>query len=295
MSTSTEESRRKHPSTYVFQDRANEDELKRLELQDRMVTTGMGGVLPEQTRTEHIQRVLDVGCGTGGWLLDVARACPRAPLLIGVDVSKHLLNYAREQAQAQQVDERVEFHSMDVLRMLEFPTGFFDLVNMRFGLSYLRTWDWPKLLQEFQRVAKAGGIIRITESKTISSSNSPAHMHLREMGVQAFYQAGHAFAQDAEGVSREIPRLLRQHGLEQVQMRLYEREYRVGTPQGELFIEDIQQLFRIVLPFLRKWTRVPDDYEAIYQQMLVEMQRPDFVARWDLVTMWGTAPSKSIK
>ncbi|HEY3993447.1 MAG TPA: hypothetical protein VGM01_11260 [Ktedonobacteraceae bacterium] len=46
---------------------------------------------------------------------------------------------------------------------------------------------------------------------------------------------------------------------------------------------------RTALPFLRKWTRVPDDYEAIYQQMLIEMQQPDFVAQWDVVTVWGLA------
>lgn len=41
------------------------------------------------------------------------------------------------------------------------------------------------------------------------------------------------------------------------------------------------------MPFLRKWTRVPDDYEAIYQQMLCEMQQPDFVATWGMLTAWG--------
>ena len=37
-----------------------------------------------------------------------------------------------------------------------------------------------------------------------------------------------------------------------------------------------------------KWTSVPDDYEEIYQQMLTEMQQPDFVATWTLLTAWGT-------
>lgn len=42
-----------------------------------------------------------------------------------------------------------------------------------------------------------------------------------------------------------------------------------------------------VLPFLHKWVQVPDDYEEIYQQMLREMQQPDFVATLDLLTVWG--------
>jgi hypothetical protein len=47
MSTPTDP-RREHPSTYFVQDRSNEDELTRLQLQDQLVTASMGGVLPEQ-------------------------------------------------------------------------------------------------------------------------------------------------------------------------------------------------------------------------------------------------------
>ena len=38
---------------------------------------------------------------------------------------------------------------------------------------------------------------------------------------------------------------------------------------------------------MRKWTRVPEDYEEIYQHMLSEMQQPDFVATMGLLTAWG--------
>jgi hypothetical protein len=41
---------------------------------------------------------------------------------------------------------------------------------------------------------------------------------------------------------------------------------------------------------MRKWTRLPDNYDEIYQQALVEMQQPDFVAQWALLTAWGQAP-----
>ncbi|HLZ62153.1 MAG TPA: hypothetical protein VKR06_34850, partial [Ktedonosporobacter sp.] len=57
-----------------------------------------------------------------------------------------------------------------------------------------------------------------------------------------------------------------------------------------LFYEDMKHLYQTVLPFLRKWTRVPDDYQTIYQQMLTEMQQPDFAATFPLLTAWGTAP-----
>ena len=289
MSTPTDP-RREHPNTYVVQDRSDEDELRRLAAQDRMITTGMGGVLPEQPDPARFRRVLDIGCGTGGWLIEMASAYPDIILLIGVDASGHVLDYARAQAEARQVNDRVEFHVMDALRMLEFPTGFFDLLNMRFGMSFLRTWDWPKLLQEFQRVTRPGGIVRITEPEMIAECNSSAHMRLQQVQVQAAHQSGHAFQPDGKGAWGEIARLLRQYGFGQVQTREYEIEYRSGTPQGELFIEDTTRAFRTLLPYLQKWTRVPGDFEALYQQALVDMQQPDFVARWKVGTVWGIAP-----
>ncbi len=278
--------RREHPSTYFVQDRSNEEELIRVRVQDQMITAGMGGVLPEQPDPAIFQRVLDVGCGTGGWLIEVARTYPAMSLLVGVDVSSRMIEYARAQAEAQGVSDRVQFRAMDALRMLEFPNGYFDLVNQRLGLSYLRTWDWPKLLHEFQRVTRLGGVIRVTEADMVEST-SPALTRREHMLFQAFHQAGHFFTLDRDGVTRELTSLLRRCGLQNVQTRVHMLEYRAGTVEGQRFAEDIQHGFRTLLPFMRKWMRVPDDYEVIYQQALSEMQQPDVVATWRLLTAWG--------
>jgi len=285
------EPRREHPSTYFVQDRSNEEEMTRLRLQDQMLTEAMGGVLPEQPDPAMFRRVLDVGCGTGGWLIETAKTYPSMLQLVGVDVSSKMVAYAEAQAEAQGVSDRVQFRTMDALRMLEFPVDFFDLVNQRYGLSYLRTWDWPKLLQEYQRVSRPGGVIRITEAEMTLESTSPALTQLGELLFEAFCQAGHFFTHKKDGVISELARLLRQHGLRDVQVRAHTLVYRAGTPEGQLFYEDMKHVFRTVLPFIRKWTRVPDDYEEIYQRMLDEMQQPDFVAPVRLLTAWGITPN----
>src|SRR5579885_368447 len=277
-----------HPSAYFVDDRSSADDLARLQVLDQMLTEVMGGVLPEQADPTIFQRVLDVGCGTGGWLIETARAYPAIPLLVGVDVSSKMVAYAREQAALQHLEERVEFHVMDALRMLEFPDHFFDLVNHRAGVSYLRTWEWPKLLQEYQRVTRSGGIVRISEGEWAPESSSPALTALFDLLLRAFFQAGHSFTPERNGVTSQLERLLQQHGLRRVQRRLISYDYRAGTKEGQRLLEDMTLTFRIIVPFLRKWTRVPDDYEQMYQQALADMQRPDFVARGHLLTVWGT-------
>jgi ubiquinone/menaquinone biosynthesis C-methylase UbiE len=282
--------RREHPTTYFLQNRSPEEELNRLRLQDHLITTGMGGVLPEQPDPTIFQRILDVGCGTGDWLIEAARAYPSISLLVGVDVSSKMIEYAQAQAEAEGVSDRVQFRAMDALRRLEFPVDFFNMVNHRFGWSFLRTWDWPKLLQEYQRVTRPGGVIRITESDMVLETSSPAHKQLAELLLQAFCQAGHFFTPDGNGVTNQLGRLLSQYGLQNVQTMAHTLEYRAGTPEGQGFYEDMGQVYRTVLPFMRKWTRVPEDYDTIYQQALSEMQQPDFVAIWRLLTAWGNKP-----
>jgi ubiquinone/menaquinone biosynthesis C-methylase UbiE len=123
------------------QDRGNLDEMKRQDIQGHMLTEGQGGVLPELADPSVLRRVLDVGCGTGGWLLETARTYPSIEKLVGADISSKMLDYARKQAIAQHLDGRVRFLTMGALRILEFPASSFDLVNQRLAASWLRTWE----------------------------------------------------------------------------------------------------------------------------------------------------------
>lgn len=279
--------RKEHSSTYFVADRNNQEEMTRLQLQDRMLTERMGGVLSEQSDPTIFQRVLDIGCGTGGWLIETAKAYPNMTLLIGIDISGKMLDYARAQAEANHVSNRVEFHIMDAMNMLEFPTGFFDLVNMRCAQSYLRTWDWPKILQEAQRVSKSGRVIRFTEADFVES-DSAALNHLTRLGIQALHQAGYYFTPHNNGLSSHLAELMHRHGVQHIRTHTHTTEYRAGTPEGQLLTEVIRLAYRTWVPFMRKWTRLPDDYEAIYQQALLDMQAPNFVAKETLLTVWGT-------
>jgi ubiquinone/menaquinone biosynthesis C-methylase UbiE len=286
MSTPLEPEKNELQSTYFVQDRRNKEEMTRLTIQDKMLTTSMGGVLPEQTDPKNFRRVLDVACGTGGWAIEAARTYPTMSLA-GIDISDKMITYADERAKAEQVAERVSFRVMDTLRTLEFPPASFDLVNLRLAVSFVRTWDWPQLLNEFERVTRDGGIIRLTEAD-IGETNSEALTSLCRILLQAFYNAGNFFTDQRDGLTSELIPLLTRCGLSNVQTREHILIYHSGTPAIQYFAEDMQHLFRTLRPFFQKWTRLPEGYDELYQQMLIDMQQPGFKFRWRFVTTWGS-------
>jgi ubiquinone/menaquinone biosynthesis C-methylase UbiE len=282
------EALKEHPSAYFVEDRDNLEEIARLIAQDAMLTAGMGGLLPEQGDTQHICSVLDVGCGTGDWLIAMATTYPTMTRLVGVDISSKVLAYPRKRVEEQHLTDRVEFQTMDALRLLDFHKESFDLVNQRLGISWIRIHEWTKILLEYQRVTRTGGIIRITESVSIESS-SPALTTLCALVLEASFYSGRLFTRTNEGAIRQLVLLMKQHDIEDVQTHDYFLVYTAGTPEHQVFFADMQHLFCVVVPFIRKWTRVPATYEQTYQQALKEMQEPDFVATWHVCTVWGKA------
>jgi ubiquinone/menaquinone biosynthesis C-methylase UbiE len=201
-----------------------------------------------------------------------------------------MVEYARKQAKAQQVADRVSFHVMDALLILEFPADFFDLVNLRFGISFVRTWEWPKLLSEMQRVSCPGGVIRVTDEEVIHPSNSSALTLHFEMVQCGFFRSGHLFEEQTDGLIAHLPELLTRHGVQQVQAKAYALEFRAGTPEGQAYYENALHAFHTVRPFLERRGCAPLEYETTCQQALAEMQQPDFCSTWKLLTTWGTKP-----
>jgi ubiquinone/menaquinone biosynthesis C-methylase UbiE len=278
------------PSTYIVQDRQNKEELTRLVIQDQMFTAAMGGVLSEQADPKSLKRILDIGCGAGGWLIQTALSYPTMSL-VGIDISPRMIDYARTQAEEHHVAERVKFQVMDALGLAGLPNATFDLVNLRFGSSFLRTWEWSKVLRDALRIMRPGATMRLTDAEILQPSTSAALSSLCEMFLCALYRSNHLFAQASTGLTAHLAPLLRELRYQQVQMQDYTLEYRAGTAEGESFYQDAMHVFRTARPFLQKWGCVSKDYDILYQQLLEEIRQPDFQASVHFLTAWGRTPA----
>jgi len=278
-----------NPSQYVVEDRSSTPEMIRLMIQDRTITEGMGGPLSEQPDPAALHRVLDIGCGPGGWLLETAFRYPHMELT-GIDISWRMIEYARAEAQARRLTDGVEFLVMDALHPLEFPDASFDLVNMRLGSSFLLVTDWPRLLSELLRVTRPGGIVRVTDGVT-SQSTSPAYNRIIQMILCAFYRSSHSLTEEKMGVTHELPHLLTESGCRQVQTKAYTIEFVAGTVGGQNLYEDVRFGSQTTKPFFQKWECITEEYDAVCEQAMIEMQQPDFRATWEMLTVWGTKPA----
>ena len=106
-------------------------------------------------------------------------------------------------------------------------------MNLRLGVSFIRTWDWPAVLGEFTRITRPGGIVRLIDTAIVQKSDSAAVTQLFEMFMNALYQSGHLFVQESGGLTEHLANLLTRYGYKQVQTRDYELVLRSGTPEGE--------------------------------------------------------------
>lgn len=284
------EPKQEYAGTYYAQGSQSEQELVRLTIQGQMMTEAMGGPLPEQADPRSLRRVLDIACGPGEWVMATAKTYPTMSLT-GIDISRNMIQYAREQALTRHLEDRVSFRIMDALLLLEFPSSFFDLVNLRCCVGFMRTWDWPKMISEMRRVTRARGIVRITDAEAgHTCPASPALMQFSDLYQSALFQAGNLFEPAPSGLTAHLAPLLEHHGCKSVQTRTYAMTYQAGTPSGQAYSEDMQRAFQTLRPFILKWGRRtrPEDYDALCQQALAEIQQSNFEATWNLLTAWGT-------
>ena len=97
-------------------------------------------------------------------------------------------------------------------------------------------------------------------------SSGSAFNTLYDLGISAFSRASNFFFSEQDGVARALEPTMRQSGLLNLQTQIHQLEYQGGTPEGQLFAEDMKHVFHTVLPFLRKWTQVPSDQERLVRK-----------------------------
>lgn len=109
------------------------------------------------------REILDVGCGTGRWVLEMSRDFPQANVF-GIDISPVMPQPIPLSDQSIGIPVNCSFLQGNILsEQLPFADASFDFVHMRLLFLAIPSPDWPKVIRELLRVTRPGGWIELLE------------------------------------------------------------------------------------------------------------------------------------
>jgi ubiquinone/menaquinone biosynthesis C-methylase UbiE len=175
------------------------DPLVRLTMRD----TAFKRRLLEQAQVTGVQRVLDVGCGTGTLLALVREEVPSARVA-GIDGDLQILAIAQRKAGGPHGLPLVQAFSF----ALPFTTGCFDRVFSTLMLHHLTRDEKLATLREIVRVLRPNGELHVADW-------GPPHNRLMQ-ALSLPLRIGHHSGRIQDNLAGALPSLLRQAGLEDV-------------------------------------------------------------------------------
>jgi demethylmenaquinone methyltransferase / 2-methoxy-6-polyprenyl-1,4-benzoquinol methylase len=136
----------------------------RYDLTNTVISVGLDQVwrrrLAHGVVRHGVQTVLDVACGTGGVMAQLARCCPPTTRLVGIDFTEAMLRVGRQRLAMAAPGHRVCLCVGDA-HSLPHPEQSFDAVTMMFGV---RNFANPAVaLTECYRVLRPAGHLCLVE------------------------------------------------------------------------------------------------------------------------------------
>jgi SAM-dependent methyltransferase len=139
----------------------------------------------ELTLNSH---VLEIGCGSGGYALQVAGAV--GCRVTGVDVNESGIRNGNSLAHARNLSDQVIFEHCDVSKKLPFPDEGFDAVFANDVMCHIP--GRPAVLQEVFRVLKPSGRFLFSDALVVGGEVSHQEIATRSsIGYYIFTPPGH--------------------------------------------------------------------------------------------------------
>jgi SAM-dependent methyltransferase len=154
-----------------------------MDINHHLLTIALDGRLFRAPLKDNIQKVIDIGTGTGIWAIDFADMFPNAEV-IGTDLSP---------IQPTWVPPNLRFEIDDSTQPWTYKDNTFDYVHMRYLFGSIS--DWPGLYKEAFRCCKPGGYIEDFEASVVMFSDDGSLKEGTPMNQwgKVFHEAGKKF------------------------------------------------------------------------------------------------------
>ncbi|RUS30861.1 S-adenosyl-L-methionine-dependent methyltransferase, partial [Jimgerdemannia flammicorona] len=145
----------------------DDEEINRQDLQHHVFRLACHGNFsaPIEDDLQSGIRVLEVGCGSGVWILEMAHDYPHSEF-IGVDAGEVYPAPC-------DLPSNVTFLKADAVMGLPFVDGEFDFVYQRCMMSSYTKHDWDVAVKELARVTKVGGSVEMFETELTNIERPP--------------------------------------------------------------------------------------------------------------------------
>jgi ubiquinone/menaquinone biosynthesis C-methylase UbiE len=224
-----------------------------------------------QMRLRPGMSVLDIGCGIGTAVREMANCVGPSGSASGVDISEAMIEEASARMQGLY---NVDFMTGEACR-LPYPNAVFDAVRMERVLLYVP--DRLTAISEMIRVTKAGGRVAITDvdidCTAIAGKNRAQTRRMTSLVAEAFVHPTSG---------RELPALMRAAGLKDVavdyMVAATTHEFCIFTSQGTLCAA--AEAGKVSMAEVDEWNRELAELEAA----------GDFLQLWIFAIAGGTVP-----
>ncbi|CAG8594053.1 11283_t:CDS:2 [Paraglomus occultum] len=266
-------------SNYNIQNDTKERE--RLDLQHTFIKHGFNGnfAAPVDQILRSGARVLDVGCGSGIWILELAEEYPNSHF-IGIDMAPVVLKDKQP--------DNVEFITHNVLHGLPFEDNLFDYVFARFLTGAYKKNQWKEIaIPEYTRVAKSTGWVELMECDIMLKCNSKDNSKEFDLLIKALVDLGDA-SNTYSNAASEVKGFL-EEGNRYNNINSLEKRLPVG-PMGEkvadMGVEDFQKIWKLCKTFLIPLMQVSEEeYDAICES--ANQYLKTIGAKWVFLRAWG--------
>lgn len=278
--------------------RINGADYARLNKQNDMINPIIG-LFHEDHAPHDGSLILDVACGPGGWIRDVARLYPNVRL-IGIDNNKLAIKYAKEH-EATKHNQHVAFEIADITERFNCHSNIFDFIYLRFLVDAVPKTKWVEILLECFRVLKPGGCIRLVESEAgwIPSSAESKMAQSMDLLLEALWTYEKSFSRHAIAISPMLPAFLEAARFSNISVYPYLLNWSYGKELHQSVLEnhavslqELRAVFRKTNIEMRSLTDKEFDcrFNALYSGALAEANLPNYRAFWPLVSVLAWKP-----
>ncbi|HLZ60318.1 MAG TPA: class I SAM-dependent methyltransferase [Ktedonosporobacter sp.] len=263
------------------------------QLHQQMLQVQGGRLCPEIIPINRMKRVLDLGCGAGEWIFDLAKRYPQLHIY-GIDIFEDALNQAKMRRNIGCLHQ-VELRQMDLLHPLPIPDRYLDLVHIRRCASFITQPMWPHILGECVRILKPRGWLVLVEIE-IGDISSPACQAIHRATLAALAKLGRTMDPTGLtfGAAQHLYGMLLQTPLDEVTYNLstIDLGFMSGT-SGRVFLTEILRQASFMKPvIIQQGILNATSFDELLAQAGRELLAPDLCGWAIIISAYGRQPER---